>query len=240
MSKKEIVENQELINPRQTCLEEIYNQRTIIFNDCVMPNQRTVVDGKTIELRPITYIDLPVSSPKYLRAVSDFIHSLRQEVNFDALCGIATQGTPYVFAMSQEYNIPAIYFRKEPQQYGTLSHLSGKLKDGSRVLVVDNLIYSGNTIAAARDALDKAGLNIVGAFAVVDFDTAIDRVPLKTELHHLVTIRELYEYLIQHDYFPKSITPYIRSFIQDQTLFHSESALYREYLAEFKKVKNSL
>lgn len=239
MSKKEIIENPELNNLKQTCLEEIYKQRTIIFDECVMPNQRTVVDGETIELRPITYIDLPISSPKYLRAVSSFIHSLKHEVGFDALCGIATQGTPYAFAASQEYNIPAIYFRKEPQQYGTLLHLSGKLEKGSRVLIVDNLVYSGNTMASALEALGKTGLDVVGAFTVVDFDTAIDRVSLKTRLNHLITIEKLYEYLIQHHYFPKSIVPYIRSFIQDQTLFHSTSALYKEYLTELKKVKDS-
>lgn len=240
MSKEETLKNQHMSVFKDICLEEIRKQKTIIFNECVMANQRAVVEGKVVELRPITYIDLPISSPRYLDAVSSFIYRLMDQVNFEALCGIATQGVPYTFAVSQKYGIPAMYFRKEPQQYGTLSHLSGKLDKGSRVLVVDNLVYSGNTISLAHKALTEAGLEVVGIFTVVDFDTAIERLSATTNLFPLMKVGELYEYLFQHDYFPRSLTPYVQSFIQDQTLFHSRSKSYKEYLSELEKVNNLL
>lgn len=223
---------------KKICLEEIFRQKTIIFNECVMPNQHTVIDGVLIDLRPITYIDLPISSPRYLNAVGEYIHGLQETVNYRSLCGIATQGLSYSYSVSSKYNIPTIYFRKTPQEYGTKSHLTGKLtSDQTPVLLVDNLMYSGKTFNLAISRLEELNIPIAGLFTVVKFDTSFNELVGGNKLFYLLTVKEIYDYLIQNNYFPKSIERFIKLFIEDQTLFHSNSEIYLQYLSELNKLK---
>lgn len=226
-------ENNKKNELKKICLEEIFKQKTIIFNECVMPNQRTIKDGARIELRPITYIDLPISSPRYLNAVGEYIHDLQKVVNYRSLCGIATQGLSYAYSASSKYNIPTIYFRKIPQEYGTKSHFAGKLtSDQAPVLLVDNLVYSGKTFNLAISKLEELNIPIAGLFTVVKFETSFSELSQSNKLFYLLTVKEIYDYLIQNNYFPKNIERFIRLFIKDQTLFHSNSELYRQYLSE--------
>lgn len=225
-------------NLKRICLEEIFNQRTIIYDRCVMPRQNTIVDGKKIHLRPITYIDLPISSTRYLNAVNEYIFSLQNSLKYEALCGVATQGVPYVFATSDKYNIPAIYLRKEKQSYGTNSFISGKLPDKSKVLIVDNLVYSGGTMNFSIEKLVEAKFKVAGICTIVKFETSFDRLDKNYDLKYLLTVKEIYDYLIKKNYFPKQIVNYIHLFIQDQTLFHSGSKLYLKYLHELDKLRS--
>jgi len=225
-------------NLKRICLEEIFNQRTIIYDRCVMPGQITIVNGKKIYLRPITYIDLPISSIRYLNAVSEYIFSLQGSLRYEALCGVATQGVPYVFAVSEKYNIPAIYLRKKKQLYGTNSFISGKLLDKSKVLIVDNLVYSGGTMNFSIEKLLEANYNVAGICTVVKFETSFNHLNKEYDLKYLVTVKEIYDYLIKKNYFPKQIVNYVQLFIQDQTLFHSGSKLYLEYLYELDKLRS--
>ncbi|OHA59424.1 MAG: hypothetical protein A2589_00955 [Candidatus Vogelbacteria bacterium RIFOXYD1_FULL_46_19] len=235
-----MVENNKKNELKMICLEEILRQKTIIFNECVMFDQHTTINGAGIDLRPITYIDLPVSSPRYLDAVGEYIYGLQKVVNYRSLCGIATQGLSYTYSTSIKYNIPAIYFRKEPQKYGTNSHLAGKLtRDQTPTLIIDNLIYSGKTLNLAVSKLKESDISIAGLFTVVKFETSFSELIVDNKLFYLLTVKEIYDYLIQNNYFPKNIEKYIKLFLKDQTLFHSKSEIYLQYLSELKKSKTS-
>ena len=222
---------------KRICLEEILRQKTVIFNECVMSNQHIIVDGTRIDLRPITYIDLPISSPHYLNAVGGYIHSLQEVTNYRSLCGIATQGLSCSYSASSKYNIPTIYFKKTPQEYGTRSHFAGRLtSDQAPVLLVDNLVYSGKTFNLAISKLEELNIPIAGLFTVVKFETSFNELSQGNKLFYLLTVKEIYDYLIQNNYFPKNIEKFIKLFIEDQTLFHSNSEIYRQYLAELNKL----
>ena len=215
---------------KKICLEEIFRQKTIIYNKCVMHRQNTIRNGKKIYLRPITYIDLPISSVRFVEAVGKYLYSLKEKNKYEVLCGIATQGIPYVYAASQRYNIPAIYARTKQQSYGTNSYISGKLNLNSKILIVDNLIYSGETMNLVIDKVLDNGMIITGLCTVVKFETSFNKLKDNYPLYYLITVQEIYDYLIVRNYFPKPLEKYIRLFIKDQTLFHAESDLYKEYL----------
>lgn len=232
------MENDENNELKTICLEEIFRQKTVIFNKCVMSNQHATVSGNRIDLRPIMHIDLPISSPRFLMAVSKYIYELRKIVNYHSLCGISTQGIPYVYSASVEYSIPAIYFRKEPRRYGTGSHFAGKLMlDQVPTLVVDNLIYSGKTLNLAVSKLKEADILIAGLFAVVKFETSFNELSPDNKLFYLLTVKDIHNYLIENNYFPKNIERFIKLFVKDQTLFHSKSEIYLQYLSELKKIQ---
>jgi len=58
--------------------------------------------------------------------------------------------------------------RKEPKKYGTRSHIENEMPPGTKVVVVDDVITTGSSTAAACDQLLKHGYEIVGILALVD------------------------------------------------------------------------
>lgn len=60
--------------------------------------------------------------------------------------------------------------RKEPKDHGTGQQVevAGDLKDGAKVIVLDDTITTGGSTLKAVRAMEKAGYEVVGATCVVD------------------------------------------------------------------------
>lgn len=60
--------------------------------------------------------------------------------------------------------------RKEPKDHGTgrQVEVAGDLKDGAKVIVLDDTITTGGSTLKAVRAMEKAGYEVVGATCVVD------------------------------------------------------------------------
>lgn len=60
--------------------------------------------------------------------------------------------------------------RKEPKDHGTGQQVevAGDLKDGAKVIVLDDTITTGGSTLQAVRAMEKAGYEVVGATCVVD------------------------------------------------------------------------
>ena len=82
---------------------------------------------------------------------------------------------------------PFVYVRPKPKDHGTGSQIEGNLPEGSKVVVIEDLISTGMSSLAAVDALRKAGADVLGMVAIFTygFDLASERfkeagVPLAT------------------------------------------------------------
>src|SRR6185436_19396279 len=65
-------------------------------------------------------------------------------------------------------SVRAFVIRKEPKAHGLKKHIEGDVREGDRVLIVDDVITSGkSTIDAISKSRDE-GLQVVGAVALVD------------------------------------------------------------------------
>jgi len=66
--------------------------------------------------------------------------------------------------------IPAFIIRKEPKGHGTGQWLEGKknLKDGSRVVIVEDVITTGGSSLKAVQRAKEEGLEVVSLLALVD------------------------------------------------------------------------
>jgi len=64
--------------------------------------------------------------------------------------------------------IDAFTVRKQAKEHGTGRLIEGNLREGSRVLVVEDVITSGESALRAVRAVEDAGARIVGVLSVVD------------------------------------------------------------------------
>lgn len=86
---------------------------------------------------------------------------------YDLIADVPTGSTPLVTAISINYLIPMISPR-EPKSYGTMDSIDGCYKPNQRVLLVDDVISSAQSLLAAAETLKSAGMIIAGICVLID------------------------------------------------------------------------
>ena len=148
-----------------------------------------------------TYIDCRklISYPRIRAACMDFACArLLQDAGyeaFDAIAGGETAGIPFAAWIAERLGLPMLYVRKQPKGFGRNARIEGDLRDGARVLLVEDLTTDGGSKLKFVDAIREAGASC--AHTVVVFYYGIfPEVPARLAehgltLHHLATWRDV-------------------------------------------------
>jgi orotate phosphoribosyltransferase len=111
------------------------------------------------------YIDLRVlqSYPLYFRKTISLLKMLILSRigldEFDYICSIPTSGTIFGSSLSYELFKPHIYVRKDPKGHGTQKKIEGNLIPGSRVLFVEDVVTTGNSLLSAVESVAEYTTN---------------------------------------------------------------------------------
>jgi orotate phosphoribosyltransferase len=109
------------------------------------------------------------------------------------LAGVALGAVPLVAVTSAETGRPYVIARKQAKEYGTGNRIEGRLDDGDRVVVLEDIATTGKSALDAVEALREAGATVDRVLVVVDreegaSDTLADH---GIELDALLTATEL-------------------------------------------------
>ena len=143
------------------------------------------------------YIDCRkiISFPRARSAMMDHGKTvIMNEVGFeslDALAGGETAGIPFAAWLAERTGLPMQYVRKKPKGFGRDAQIEGYLKEGSRVLLVEDLITDGGSKVKFAEAIAKAGSKATDTFSVFYYDV-FPGTPERLEaagmrLHYLAT-----------------------------------------------------
>ena len=117
-----------------------------------------------------------------LRLVPSYPHQFRKMINafqnlisektgldsFDCIASVPTSGLVIASALSIETVKPLIYIRQKPKDYGTESAIEGKVSEGSRILLIDDVGTTGLSLLNAIKALKNAKMIVTAAFVIVN------------------------------------------------------------------------
>jgi orotate phosphoribosyltransferase len=94
----------------------------------------------------------------------------------DVIAGVATGAIGIGILVAESMGLPFVYVRPEPKKHGRLNQVEGYLQKGQNVIVVEDLISTGNSSLLAVEALKEAGANVKGMAAIFSygFDIATD------------------------------------------------------------------
>ncbi len=102
-----------------------------------------------------------ISYPRERRVLMGFACKvLEQKIGTDAFDGVAggeTAGIPFAAWIAELMNLPMQYVRKKPKGYGRDAQIEGDIKEGQRVLLVEDLSTDGGSKLAFVKALRTAG-----------------------------------------------------------------------------------
>ena len=120
------------------------------------------------------YIDLRIvpSFPHQFRKMIKMLQSLISEKigldNFDCIASVPTSGLVIASALAIETVKPLIYIRQKPKDYGTENVIEGKIADGSRVLLVDDVGTTGLSLLNAVKELRASKMVVTDAFIIIN------------------------------------------------------------------------
>ena len=147
---------------------------------------------KGIMFRDVTTL---VKDPEGLKETIDFLHNRYQGKEIDKVVGIESRG--FIFGAPLAYmlgcgfilvrkpgKLPADVVSEEyALEYGTdkIEIHKDAIKKGDKVLLIDDLLATGGTMAAARNLVKKLGAEVVECAFVVELVDLKGRDKLKGE-----------------------------------------------------------
>ena len=126
----------------------------------------------------------------------NFVRAI-QENNFEAeaIAGVATGGIAHGVLIAQELGLPFAYVRPDKKEHGLSNQIEGEVRQGQRVVVVEDLISTGGSSLNAVQALRDAGCNLKGMVAIFSYNLQKAEKAFKDAECMLVTLTD-YDHLV--------------------------------------------
>jgi len=89
--------------------------------------------------------------------------------------------------------VEAMVIRKEPKGHGTMSQIEGNVKEGDEVIIIDDVVTTGESTIKAMEVARKAGLNIIAVIILLDrgeFEGRQNIERLGYPVHSILTIKD--------------------------------------------------
>jgi orotate phosphoribosyltransferase len=75
--------------------------------------------------------------------IVDVIHE--NFTSIEAIAGVATAGIPQGALVAEALNVPFIYVRSKPKGHGMENMIEGKIIEGQKVVVIEDLVSTGGS-----------------------------------------------------------------------------------------------
>jgi uridine monophosphate synthetase len=118
------------------------------------------------------YIDLrqTISSPITMdwigNALTRIVINEIGKDRIDKILGVPTAGVPFATVVSQKLAIPLIYYRQARKEHGVRKKIEGILDRNDRVLIIDDLITTGESVIESAEVVRDQG-GVVNELAVL-------------------------------------------------------------------------
>lgn len=113
----------------------------------------------------------------------------------DVIAGVATAGIPQAALIADVLNMPLIYVRSKPKDHGLENLIEGEMKEGAKVVVIEDLISTGGSSLKAVEAIRKAGGDVVGMVASYTYGFPVAAQAFKDANVKLVTLTD-YDHVV--------------------------------------------
>ncbi|MCD7894823.1 MAG: orotate phosphoribosyltransferase [Erysipelotrichaceae bacterium] len=163
---------------------------------------------------------LTLSYPNVRNDIEQGLANLIKEEYPEAEClmGTATAGIAHAALTADILDLPMGYVRGGAKSHGRNNRIEGKVTEGMKVVVVEDLISTGGSSLECVDALREAGCDVIGMVAIFTYN-----LPKATEnfnnkdctFHTLTNYDELIEVAIDNNYIESSDLEKLKAWKKD-------------------------
>jgi len=151
------------------------------------------------------YVDLRLV-PSYPHEFRMMIKYLENQItkdigleNFESIVSVPTGGLVIASALAIETVKPLIYVRSKPKDYGTSKSVEGKIHDGMKVVMIDDVATTGGSVVNAIKSLTEVNVPVKDAYVIVDRMEGADKAlaELGVKMHSILNILQIAEVLYE-------------------------------------------
>ena len=138
------------------------------------------------------YMSDIMGNPKMMNDFGDLIATMYGDVEIDAVVTIATKGISLANAVARKLNVPVAVIRKDNKvtegSTVSINYVSGStrkietmvlskrtLKEGSKVLVVDDFLRAGGSITGVTNLMEEFNATVEGVIVLVEAKQVANR-----------------------------------------------------------------
>ena len=138
------------------------------------------------------YMSDIMGNPKMMNDFGDLIATMYGDVEIDAVVTIATKGISLANAVARKLNVPVAVIRKDNKvtegSTVSINYVSGStrkietmvlskrtLKEGSKVLVVDDFLRDGGSITGVTNLMEEFNATVAGVSVLVEAKQVANR-----------------------------------------------------------------
>ena len=125
-------------------------------------------------IRSPIYCDnrVTMSYPAVRKQIAQGLADLIKEKYPDAevIAGTATAGIPHAAWIADILDLPMVYIRSKAKDHGTGRKIEGKISEGQKMVVVEDLISTGGSVIEASKAAELEGANVLGSVAIFTYE----------------------------------------------------------------------
>ena len=161
----------------------------------------TLASGKSSSY----YVDLRLvpSYPREFRMMTKYLENqITEDIgldNFESIVSVPTGGLVIASALAIETVKPLIYVRSKPKDYGTSKSVEGKIHDGMKVVMIDDVATTGGSVVNAIKSLTEVNVTVKDAYVIVDRMEGADEAlaDLGVKMHSILNILQIAEILYE-------------------------------------------
>ena len=114
---------------------------------------------------------LTLTAPEVRNDVENALAETIKEHYPDAevLMGTSTAGIAHAAITAHILDMPMGYVRSGNKDHGRQNRIEGKLEEGDRVVIVEDLISTGGSVIEVADALREAGAEVLGIVSIFTY-----------------------------------------------------------------------
>jgi uridine monophosphate synthetase len=152
-------------SPHRALILQLYDLGCIMFGD------RVQASGAIFPY----YIDLRViiSQPQIFHQILSAYAEILKDLHFDRIAGIPYGSLPTATGLALRLDRPMIFPRKEVKSHGTQRVIEGHFQPGETIVVVDDILISGNSAMQGAMKLKDAGLNVEDIVVLIDHEKGV-------------------------------------------------------------------
>ncbi|BDP53532.1 orotate phosphoribosyltransferase [Enterococcus faecium] len=86
------------------------------------------------------------------------------------IAGTATAGIPHAAWVAEILDLPMVYIRSKAKDHGKGNQIEGRIFEGQKMVVIEDLISTGGSVLEAAEAAKREGADILGVAAIFTYE----------------------------------------------------------------------
>lgn len=114
---------------------------------------------------------LTLTAPKVRTLIEEALVEVINEFypDVEVLMGTSTAGIPHAAIVGHLMDLPAGYVRGGKKDHGRSNQIEGKLSEGEKVVVIEDLISTAGSCCETVETLRKAGADVLGVASIFTY-----------------------------------------------------------------------